>query len=69
MATPMHMIAPVSAGTRNGGSRQEEHPDDAGQRPGQRHHDHRRVDPGLEIHDDQQVNQHNGEQQAAEQLA
>ncbi len=43
VATPMHMMAPVSAGTDNVGAGQEQHPDDAGQRAGQPHHDDERV--------------------------
>ena len=36
VATPMHMIAPVSAGTDSVRERREQHPDDAGERRRQR---------------------------------
>jgi hypothetical protein len=63
----MHMIAPVNAGTdsvREGG---EQHPEDAGQRGGQGGDDHERVGPGLEVHHDQQVDQHDRAEQAEQQ--
>ena len=67
VATPMHMIAPVSAGTRQRGAGREQHPDDPGQRRRQRGDDDERVGPGLEVHDDQQVDQHHGPGEAEEQ--
>jgi hypothetical protein len=46
--------------------RQEEHPDDAGQGRRQRRDDDESVDPGLEVDDDQQVDQQDSESEAAE---
>ena len=45
----------------------EEEQNDAGQRRGQRGNDDERVQPGLEIHDDQQVDQNDGEGQSGKQ--
>ena len=58
VATPMHMIAPVSAGTLIVVCGHEQHPDDAGERRRQRRDDDERVQPRLEVHDDQQVDEH-----------
>ena len=63
VATPMHMIAPISEGTLKRGLRDEQHPDDAGQRAGQRHQDDERIEPGLEVHRHQEIDQHHGEDQ------
>ena len=67
VATPMHMIAPVSAGTLSVVCDEEQHPDDAGERGRQRRDDDERIEPGLEVHDDQQVDEHDRERQAGEQ--
>ena len=67
VATPMHMIAPVSAGTDSVVCGGEQHPDDAGQRRRQRRDDDERIDPGLEVHDDQQIDQHDRAEQAEQQ--
>ena len=45
VAMPMHMIAPVSAGTEIGGAAGEQYPDNASQRCWQRYDDHERIDP------------------------
>jgi len=42
VATPMHMMAPVSARNRKRGSGRKQHPDDAGQGGRQRHDDDER---------------------------
>ena len=67
VATPMHMMAPVSAGTDKRRVRHEQHPDDARQRRRQRRDDDERIRPGLEIHNDQQVDQGDRSQQAEQQ--
>ena len=67
VATPMHMIAPVSAGTLSVVCGKEQEPDDAGQRRRQRRDDDERIEPRLEVHHDQQVDQHDRERQAGEQ--
>jgi hypothetical protein len=61
----MHMIAPVSAGTDS--VRGEQHPGDARQRGRQGRDDHGGIDPALEVHHDQQVDQHDRAQQAKDQ--
>ena len=61
VATPIDMIAPISDGTLNVVCVAEQHPDDADERPGQGRDDDERVEPALEIHDHQQVNEHGGE--------
>ena len=58
VATPMHMMAPVSDGTLSVVCDQEQEPDDPGQRRRQRRDDDERIEPRLEVHDDQQVDQH-----------
>jgi hypothetical protein len=45
---------------------QEEEHDDARQRGGQRRDDDERIEPGLEVHDVQQVDEHDREGEAAE---
>ena len=67
VATPMHMMAPISAGTRERGAGEEEEEHDAGERRGQRGDDDEGIEPGLEVDDDQQVDEHDGEEQAEEQ--
>ena len=69
VATPMHMIAPVNAGTDKVVRGDKQHPDDAGERRRQRRDDDERIEPGLEVDDDQQINQHDRERDADEQLA
>ena len=65
VATPMHMMAPVSAGTLSVVCVRNSIQHDAGQRRRQRRDDDERIEPRLEVHDDQQVDQHDGEHQAA----
>ena len=67
VATPMHMMAPISAGTLSArvGEEQEEH--NARQRSGQSRNDDERIDPALKINDDQQVDQHDGKDEPAQQ--
>ncbi len=60
-------MAPVSAGTRKRGARGEQHPDDARDRGRQRRHDDERIGPRLEIHDDQQVDEHDRAEQSEQQ--
>ena len=67
VATPMHMIEPVRAGTLSVVRGDEQDPDDAGQRRRQRRDDDERIEPGLEVHHDQQVDQQDGEDQARQQ--
>ncbi len=61
VATPMHMIAPMSAGTLIVVWVKQQREDDAGQRRGQRGDDDERIEPRLEIDHDQQVKQQDGE--------
>src|ERR1017187_8519623 len=51
-------------GYAEGGLRNEQHPDDAGQCARQGHQDDERVQPALEIHRHQQVDQHHGKDHA-----
>jgi len=69
VATPMLMMAPIRAGTlqRRPGQEQEDH--DAGQRRRQRGDDDEGVQPGLKVHDDQQVGEDDGEDEPLEQPA
>ena len=60
VATPRLMIAPINAGTLNVVWQQKQRPDDARQRAGQRGDDDERIEPALEIHHEQQINQHDG---------
>ena len=58
---------------RQSGNRQrragdEQHPDDAGERSRQCADDDERIKPGLEVDDDQQVDEHHGERDADEEL-
>ena len=59
---------PGERGNGKGGIAREQHPDNAGQRSRQRHDDHERIEPGLEVDDDQQVDQHEGQRQTDEEL-
>ena len=43
-----------------GRARHEQHPDDASERPGQSRNDDERIEPRLEIDDDNQIDKHNG---------
>ena len=63
VATPRLMIAPISAGTLTVVSVRCKRPDHAGQRAGQRGDDDERIEPALEIDDQQQVDQHDGHDQ------
>ena len=65
VATPMHMIAPVRAGTLSGRVDEEEHPGDAGDRRGQRRNDDQRIEPRLEVHDDEEVDENDREESPA----
>ena len=47
-----------------GGLGDEEHPDDAGERAGQRHEDDEGVEPGLEVDGHQEVDEDDGEDEA-----
>ena len=49
--------------------REEEKEDDAGQRRRQSRHDDERVEPRLEVHDDQQVDEDDREGEAAHEVA
>ena len=67
VATPMHMIAPVRAGTLTGVCvRNSIHtiPAEGGR---QRGNDDERIEPRLEVHDDQQVDQDDRARQADQQ--
>ena len=67
VATPMHMIAPVSAGTDSVvwlRTASQTMPAKAG---GKRRDDHERIGPGLEIHHDQQIDQHDRAEQPEQQ--
>ena len=67
VATPMHMMAPVSAGTDRVvpvANSIQTMPASAAGKGGD---DHERIEPGLEIHHDQKIDQHNGADQAQEQ--
>ncbi len=55
------MIVPVSDGTLNVVCVSKQDPDDAGQRARQRRDDDERIEPGLKIDDDQQVDQNDGD--------
>ena len=67
VATPMHMMDPISAGTLSVVRVRNRNTHDSGQRGGKRRDDDERVQPGLKIHHDQQVHQHNRETQAGQQ--
>ena len=54
---------------RERGVGRKQHPDNAGQRGGQGGDDDERIQPGLEIHHDQQIDHHNRAEQAEEQAA
>ena len=56
------------SGHGQGRKGQEQHPDDAGERRWKRHDDHERIDPGLEIDDDQQIDQDDRHRQTDKQL-
>ena len=58
------MIAPIKRRNTEGRLRGEQHPDDPDQRARQRHDDDKRIEPGLEVHDHQQIDQQRGEHQA-----
>ena len=62
VATPMHMIAPVSAGTLIVVCVTNSIQTMPGQRRRQRRDDDERIEPRLEVHDDQQVDEHDGQQ-------
>ena len=67
VATPMHMIAPVSAGTDSVVPVTNSIQMIPASAAGQRGDDHERVEPALEVHHDQQVDQHDrGDQAEAE---
>ena len=51
VATPMLMMAPMSAGTESVRAGREEHPHDPRERARERHQDDERVEPRLEVHD------------------
>ena len=61
VATPMHMIMPGERRNVERGVRDQQHPEDAGQRAGQRRDDDEGIEPGLEIDDDQQIDQDDGD--------
>ncbi len=67
VATPMHMMAPVSAGTLSRVLVRKQKPDDAGQRRRQRRDDEEGIEPGLEVDHDEQVDQQDGKRQSGEQ--
>ena len=69
VATPMHMIAPISAGTLRVVLREEEHPGDAGERARQRHEDDEGVEPRLEVDHHEQVDEEHREHDAGGQAA
>src|SRR5260370_41981929 len=52
-----------------GGVRQEQHPQNTGERAGQRHDDDERISPGLEIDDHQEVDERSREDEAEAELA
>ena len=54
----MHMMAPVKAGTLTVVCVRKQHPNDAGQCRRQSCDDDQRIEHGLEIDDDQHVDQH-----------
>ncbi len=58
VATPMHMMAPVRAGTLSVVPVMQQHPGNAGHGGGQCGDDDEGIGPGLEVDDDQQVHQH-----------
>ena len=65
-----HAHAHDGAGERGNadvGPGDEQHPDDARQRAGQRRDDDEGIEPALEVHHDQSVDQDDGEQQAEDQ--
>ena len=64
--TPMHMIAPISAGTLSVVPVRKRNTMMPGEGGGQRRDDDERIEPGLEVHDDQQVDEHDREGEAAE---
>ncbi len=64
VATPMHMMAPMSAGTLKVRVRYKQEPGNPGERCGQRGNHDERIQPGLKIDYDQQVNQYDRERQA-----
>ena len=68
VATPMHMIAPVSAGTDNVVPVTNNIQTMPARAAGQRRDDDERVEPGLEVDDDQQIDQHDREGQADHEL-
>ena len=67
VATPMHMIDPVSAGTLMlvlVTNRNQTIPASAA---GKRGNDDERIEPGLKVHHDQQVHQQDGKRQSRNQ--
>ena len=67
VATPMHMMAPVERRHGQRGMRREQHPDDAGERRRKGRDDDEGITPGLEIDDDEEVDQHDGADQSEQQ--
>ncbi len=53
VATPMAMMVPVRRWDAQRGSRHQQHPKDSGQGGGQGRDDDERIEPRLEVHDDQ----------------
>src|ERR1700678_1486702 len=54
-------------GHADGSARDEQEPDDSRKRARQSHQDDERIEPGLEIHDDEQINENNRKREPPEQ--
>ena len=67
VATPMHMIAPVSAGTLIVVCVTNSIQTMPASAPGSADDDDERIEPGLEVDDDQQVDEHDRHRQAGQQ--
>ncbi len=64
VATPIDIIAPIKRGHIERRLRQEQRPNDARERSGQRGDDDERILPALEVDDHQQIHQHRRKHQS-----
>ena len=67
VATPTHISAPISAGTLSVVCVKKSMRTIPAKRSRQSGDDDEGIQPGLKVHDDQQVHEHNGESQPANQ--
>ncbi len=66
VAMPMHMMAPISAGTERVVWVQKEEENDAGERRGKGGDDDEGIKPGLEVNHDEQVDENDGKAETGE---